>query len=135
MSLYYNSSQTPIPVTLALGGSILIPPRGRATLVGENESSPALLAAMQKGLVVKLPEAYANRVAAQAAGVSSAPAEMGAPTEMAAPAEMGTPSEILASVEPSGELTGTSGIEESTTVAPTTEVGARSETPRRDRRK
>jgi hypothetical protein len=155
MGLYYNRTQSPVPVTLSGGRSILIPAKGRETLHGEDESAPALLQALSSQKVVRLPDAFATKgvgvvQAAPAVAVSSEPEAPPAaeetpaalpltnisPTPVAlvsedAPAEPELNIEPKFEIAPSDDGSSSSGV----VYATPAEQSTRADGPRRERRK
>lgn len=147
MGLYYNRTQSPVPVTLSGGRSILIAAKGRESLHGEDESAPALLQAISAQKIVRLPDAYAAKSDATAVAAPHAAlvvAEPSAPSEtalemIAATSAAGAPeteasapesTEIQNETTPSDDGSG-SGVAAS--AAPAEQ--SRADGPRRERRK
>jgi hypothetical protein len=105
MGLYYNKTETPLPVTLLSGGSLLLRPRSREWIHGENESSPALLLAVSKGHIVKLPEAsVARQLALESppppATVVEIPVELPPPAESQGEAAVAVETSVVETAQP-----------------------------------
>jgi hypothetical protein len=137
MGVYYNRTQSPVPVTLSGGRAILIQAKGREILHGEDESAPALLQAIGAQKIVRLPDAYASKiegvgspvaavVPAVAPVVAEAPAP--APVVVAAPAALSIETQNGPALSDDGSSTGTA-------AAAPSEQGTRVDGPRRERRK
>lgn len=140
MGLYYNRTQSPVPVTLSGGRAILIPAKGREALHGEDESAPALLQAISAQKIVRLPEAYASKGESPAPAavpsvaveptseVTTATSAAGAP-QVAMSAAQST--EIQNETAPSDDGSSSTGV----AAAAPNEQSTRADGPRRERRK
>ena len=147
MGLYYNRTQSSVPVTLSGGRSILIPAKGREVLHGEDESAPALLQAISSQKIVRLPDAYASKVEGASTPVvapsllaeTSPPSEVSVAAPVAGVPELGAPAESEPEpiIEPHIELAPSDDGSSSTGAASATpaEQSTRADGPRRERRK
>lgn len=82
MGTYYNKTSGSLPISTPKG-AFSVPGRSRITLAGEDESAPALLAYIQRGFMVRLPDLLPQKEAV-AVVLPSIPEVVSVPAEVPA---------------------------------------------------